>query len=346
MEKFNVKKRGIRKLVEVSRINIGFVLPDLRLFGGNKRPVNISRILAKRGYNTKIYARFKDIPNWVGRDNSFEIGFYDDLIKEKNDFLFFLNPKYTNIDYLKLSNSKYKIIYILNNGGKYKTCYQDWIDSFRNDNSVIIAGNNGTWKKNYNIHKKKGYDFTGGINLEKYCPVKTTNKEHFNIVIQGRISKKWKGVAEIIKTLESLDNKDKINLIIFYTEPLNLKTSLKVEEKINIPQNKMKEIYSQGDLFVHFEDNTAGWSNTCAEAMACGIPVVCTKYGTSDFAVHNKTAYVIKRDVDELKKAVEIMMKDKELRERLAKNGHEKIKEFTWEKTVDKMEEMFNELLR
>jgi glycosyltransferase involved in cell wall biosynthesis len=40
-------------------------------------------------------------------------------------------------------------------------------------------------------------------------------------------------------------------------------------------------------------DLEAGWCNTAAEAMACGIPVVCSRHGTVDFAEDGRTAIVL-----------------------------------------------------
>jgi glycosyltransferase involved in cell wall biosynthesis len=330
----------------ISDKKIGFIMPDLALFGGPKRVVRIANILSKRGYSVKVYLdpKNKNVASWE-KDFFFDTGCYDEIANDKNQFNFFLNPGYTDIKYINGSKADYDIIYIVCNDGSPRKFYTKWIESFRKNPKVLLAGNNGMWRANYDIEDYRCFDFIGGIDLKRYhkTDVKRCSK-YFNIVIQGRISREWKGVQEIIRSIESLKSKEKIKLIIFNTEPLDIKTSLNIEEKIDVPQDRMKEVYSLGDLFVHFEDNTAGWSNTCAEAMACKMPVICTKYGTSDFAIHNETAYVIERDEKELAKAIKIMMKDKKLRDRLAASGHEKIKEFSWDNLVDEMEKVFDEM--
>lgn len=71
-----------------------------------------------------------------------------------------------------------------------------------------------------------------------------------------------------------------------------IKTRVPHEFYLNLPQSKMAWLFSQADIFVSAEWR-AGWSNTTGEAMACCLPVVCTKSGTRDFAFHNQTALVV-----------------------------------------------------
>jgi glycosyltransferase involved in cell wall biosynthesis len=328
--------------INTKKMCIGFVMPDLALFGGPKRVVTICNMLRKRGYKVKLYLdpRFQRLPFWT-TDILFEIAPYNDLRHDQNHIVFFLNPRFIDMEYIKNSKAKYDVIYIVANGGITKKYYDKWIDNFRNNPKVLLAGNNGLWRYNYNINGYRCFDLIGGIDLEQYYRVDVRkNPKYFNILVQGRISRQWKGTEEIIKTIENMENKKNINLIIFNAEQVDIKTSLKTEMKISVHPKRMKEVYSQGDLYVHFEDNTSGWSNTCAEAMACKIPVVCTKYGTSDFAVHNETAFVIERNEKELGKAIETMMRDDRLRDKIAAGGHEKIKQFTWARLTDDIENM------
>jgi glycosyltransferase involved in cell wall biosynthesis len=114
---------------------------------------------------------------------------------------------------------------------------------------------------------------------------------------------------------------------------------------LNLSQDKMAWLYSQADLFVSAEKR-AGWSNTTAEAMACKIPVLCTKSGTQDFAVHDETAFTIPyAHPFLLRLGIKRMIEDKELRFRLARSGYEKILEFTWSSVADTLEGIFQKEL-
>ncbi len=329
------------------KLNVGFVMPDLELFGGPKRVVTICNMLSKKGHNSYLFldSRKMEVKSWVN-GVEFEIQPYEEIKHRQFDFLFFVNPKYTKIEHLKSSRSAFKVIYILCNGGAPRKYYQKWIRFLKKDPSVVLSGNNGLWRENYRTYGLPCFNLIGGINLEQYqrIPIQK-DPRYFYIIIQGRVSRKWKGTVDILETLAKLKDRDAINVVVFNTTPLQLKSELKIETHINVPQTAMKEVYSKGDLFIHYEDNTAGWSNTTAEAMACKVPVICTRYGTSDFAIHGETAFVIKRKKRDLRKVVEIMMHDRELRDKLAEAAYRKIREFSWDRLGDKIEEMMTKLI-
>jgi glycosyltransferase involved in cell wall biosynthesis len=106
----------------------------------------------------------------------------------------------------------------------------------------------------------------------------------------------------------------------------------------------MAWLFSQADVFVSAE-RRAGWSNTTAEAMACRLPVICTKSGTQDFAFNNRTALVVSYPHSFLLSLqIKRLIQDKALRLRLARAGYEKIKEFTWSNLVSRLEAYFQSL--
>jgi glycosyltransferase involved in cell wall biosynthesis len=76
--------------------------------------------------------------------------------------------------------------------------------------------------------------------------------------------------------------------------------------------------------------------------MACGLPVVCTRSGTRDFAVHNRTALVVPfAHPFLLRKQVQRLIEDQELRARLSQGGYQKIQDFTWARLADRLEFIF-----
>jgi glycosyltransferase involved in cell wall biosynthesis len=103
----------------------------------------------------------------------------------------------------------------------------------------------------------------------------------------------------------------------------------------------MAWLFSRADVFVSAEQR-AGWSNTTAEAMACGLPVVCTPSGTRDFAFNGRTALVVSRPwAFLLRRQVRKLLRDEALRRRLAGAGREKIMEFTWDFLAARLEGIF-----
>jgi glycosyltransferase involved in cell wall biosynthesis len=107
---------------------------------------------------------------------------------------------------------------------------------------------------------------------------------------------------------------------------------------LNPTQEELAELYRASDLFVSAE-RRAGWCNTAAEAMASGTAVVCTRSGTEDFAIGGVTAAVSRwRFSWALARAIRPLLSDPARRNALAARGLEKIQEFSWERTADRIE--------
>jgi glycosyltransferase involved in cell wall biosynthesis len=124
-----------------------------------------------------------------------------------------------------------------------------------------------------------------------------------------------------------------------------IRTAVPYDFHLNLPQSRMAWLFSQADVFASAEKR-AGWSNTAAEAMACRLPVVCTKSGTRDFAFHEKTALVVPFvHPFFVYRQIKRLILDPGLRRRLAEAGCEKIREFTWEALARRLEDIFSSVL-
>jgi len=182
-----------------------------------------------------------------------------------------------------------------------------------------------------------------------------SQRNEFRVLCYGRLYRKRKGIQKVIKAVESLyKGHPQLRLIFFDTlvgenkqdpRPL-VKTRVPHDFYLNLRQDKMAWLHSQADIFVSAE-RRAGWSNTTAEAMACQIPVVCTKSGTQDFAFHHKTALVVPFAHPWLLRAqIKRLLENAKLRRGLGRAGYEKIQEFTWSSLVDRLESIFLERLK
>ncbi len=124
-----------------------------------------------------------------------------------------------------------------------------------------------------------------------------------------------------------------------------IKTSVPYEFHLDLPQDRLARLFSRADAFVSAE-RRAGWANTAAEAMACGLPVVCTASGSRDFAIDGKTALVVPfAHPYFLKRQVEKLILDPALRERLAAAGRDKIMALTWDSLAARLETRFMAVL-
>jgi glycosyltransferase involved in cell wall biosynthesis len=97
-----------------------------------------------------------------------------------------------------------------------------------------------------------------------------------------------------------------------------------------LDEPELPEFYAAVDCVVHTE-TFAGWANLAAEAMASGVPVVCTPHGTGAFAEHEETALVVAEPTAEaLAAAIRRLKNQPALAIRLARNARRRITKFSW----------------
>jgi len=83
-----------------------------------------------------------------------------------------------------------------------------------------------------------------------------------------------------------------------------------------------------------------GFGLPLVEAMACGCPVVAGANSSQGEVVAEAGLLVDPYNVNEIKKAMEIMAEDVDLRNRLIEIGQVRAKNFSWQKTASEFLEL------
>jgi glycosyltransferase involved in cell wall biosynthesis len=194
----------------------------------------------------------------------------------------------------------------------------------------------------------------GGINLETFAPRPDASirDDHYRVLVFGRLSRRKKGVPIVVKAVESAarsiarrGNGRPIKLVLFdhlgegnTDDPReHFRSSLPFEFHLNLSQAELAALYSSCDLFVSAEKR-AGWANTVAESMACGVPVVCTRSGTRDLAIHRETAWVAWRFGYFIRRGINALYTDPALAQELQATALQRIERFSWPRVVDQLE--------
>jgi len=321
-------------------MKIAALLPHVEVFGGVRRYLEIGNELAKRGHTFVLFHPSGSKPEWL--DFKGTVKPFASL--EEESFDIGLCSEYSILPYFEKLKAETKFFYFILEGHKKEK-------EVVKKNFLFLGNSEGICRRMERKYKISCFRAVGGVNPEIFYPLKEEGpKNEFCILCYGRIYKKRKGIKHIIHAAESLSKRfPQIKLIFFDTlvgeeqkDPRSMiKTHFPHKFYLNLPQNKMAWLFSQADIFVSAE-RRAGWSNIAAEAMACCVPVVCTRSGTQDFAFHNQTALVVPfAHPFFLRRLMKILIEDEKLRLRLAQAGHEKIQEFTWTALVDKLEEIF-----
>jgi len=111
----------------------------------------------------------------------------------------------------------------------------------------------------------------------------------------------------------------------------------------NVPEKTLVDIYNQCAIYL-CSSMAEGFALPPAEAMACGCAVVSTDCGgIREYAEHEITALLsAPGNVEALASNLTRLLEDEDLRSRLARAGYRRIQEFTWQKAVDKFEEVIS----
>lgn len=112
--------------------------------------------------------------------------------------------------------------------------------------------------------------------------------------------------------------------------PADLLESGRLQLCGELEEHELRAFYQSVDLVVHTEQ-FAGWANLVAEAMACGVPVICTRHGTRAFALHDETACVIDEPcASALAGAIAELTQDPERMQALARQARAHIETYDW----------------
>jgi len=101
-----------------------------------------------------------------------------------------------------------------------------------------------------------------------------------------------------------------------------------------VPNSELPDLYRASDVFV-LPSLYEGVPRTILEAMACGVPVVCTELPQLVDIVRSCGLLVPARDVEALADAVARVICDEELAKKFGRSGRDKVvRHYSWEDTV------------
>lgn len=208
---------------------------------------------------------------------------------------------------------------------------------------------NSIWLKNQ-MKENYGYDLpviNPAIDHSVFYPrdiEKDTNK--LRVVCFGKQTE-WKGFKDALDAMKIvMKNRDDIEFVVYGAQQPSYKSETQYKFIKYPSDDELAKLYSSADV-VFCPSWYESFPLPPIEAMACGAPVVTTRYGTEDYAFNGENSLVVlPRDQEALSNSILKLLDDESLREHFKKEGPKKAKEFTWNRTVDNVETLFKKKLK
>lgn len=109
-------------------------------------------------------------------------------------------------------------------------------------------------------------------------------------------------------------------------------------------KDTLNRIYNEAAVYVG-ASHTEGWGLTVGEAMQCGCAVACTNNGGYVVLAHHEETALVSpvKDVNALAKNVIRLLRDQELRIKLAENGNRYVQQYTWKRAYNRFKNVLEE---
>lgn len=221
--------------------------------------------------------------------------------------------------------------------------YENWVYSEDKVNrtfslgmdNIVVAG----WLKKIvdQYAKKPSLLLKNPIDTSVYTVKKTIESRNRHSIGVLYHTAENKGFQYAYKTILELKKKyPDLKVQMFGTAQPTFEIPRWIEFTLNATQEQTVEIYNSVAIFM-CATVCEGYGLTGLEAMACGAALVSTEYdGVKEYAIHGENALLSPiKEVEALKINAEKLMDDSNFRYKIALNGVERAKEFSWEKAIN-----------
>jgi len=317
-------------------MRIGAILPHLLVFGGVRRYIELGNAFLARRHEFILFTPDGKRSDWLPFRGG--VRSFSELSGSKLDIAICGSPELTQE--LDRADTRERIFYL------QLEDVRDEASIVRSGKYWIMVNSSGLGRRVRTRYGIDPIDGIGGVNPTLFHPVERECGGTFNILCYGRLSRPRKGTRFVVRAASWMYNRGyNVRLQLFDTlnpgeeDPrVGFDPCLPYTYYLDLPQERMAAMYSAADVFVSAE-HRAGWSNTAAEASACGLAVVCTRSGTIDFAVDGRSALVVGgRSSYGIRRALQKLYRDRDLAARLGGEAHRAMLAFTWDEVCARME--------
>lgn len=326
--------------------NIAFVMPSTNISGGVNVAIKHCNILKKAGYDAFFINMDDNSDDIINNDGVVRVIKTKDSVIGQIDTM--VATLWATLPYIKsYANCKNKSYLVQNfetdfyeNGDYQKFMANATYNSYMPINYLTISKWCKDWlEKDYQQECKFA---PNGINLKQF-PFKERNfNGKIKILVEGNSKDYYKNVDESFKIIEKLDKEIfEINYLSYQGEP---KDWYYVDNFMHkVPHDKVGEVYGSCDILIK-SSKLESFSYPPLEMMATGgLAVVAPNEGNVEYLRDEYNCLFYKQgDIDKAVEQINRLVNDKELREKLIKNGLKTAEEREWDKIQSQIIDLYN----
>jgi glycosyltransferase involved in cell wall biosynthesis len=238
-----------------------------------------------------------------------------------------------------------------------------WVDKILSDSKFIISPSSSYIESSKYLRKydDKTIVIPNGINLKEFdinlskhaCRKKLNIPLDKNIVLFFGYLSPLKNPDTLLEAFKKVIDKLENSLLIFAGSGVmmdklkKLSIILKIENNVKFAGYVGKELrpyyYKSADLLCLPSSNECN-PLSILEAMASNLPVVASQIGgIPDIIKNGVNGYLVPpNDLKKLSNAIIYLLKNKDIREKMGKNGRQKIKNYSWKKIAIETGKLYN----
>jgi len=193
----------------------------------------------------------------------------------------------------------------------------------------------------YGIPGEKCKVIPYGANVDMFQP-KEVKKDGFTILFVGTVGVR-KGLVYLFKALEELQGKYEVNCVLIggleepfrpvYQQYSHLFTHIR-----HVPHQELADYYNKASVFV-FPSLDEGMALVQLEALACGLPVICTPNSGGDSVVEEgEEGFVVPiRNHKMIADKLQVLISDPRLLKNMSEKARIKATSFSWDVYGDRL---------
>lgn len=338
------------------KLHIAYTLPHQFLTGGLKMLIAQMRWLKSRGHTVDVYlqsssAEGSALPSWMPAEVD-----HDVIIREGQPLHKHIRPCDVIVSgwhsqLPDLLASGIPVVYWEQGheplfgdlrGANLTPQLRNWYQMIYSLPAVFASVSDFVANIMYERYGRKTYVIPNGIDTNNFSPA-TKNGEDMVILLVGNPYLPFKALLTALSVLGRLwgaGHRFQVKWICHH-KPNVSSLPFHVEIVHNPPQEALARLYAAADILL-FTSLYEGFGMPPLEAMASGLCVVCTDCGgIKMYAVNEQNSLVVQPENENaMLIALERLMVDEKLREKISANGRKTALDFSFDKSLSKLEDL------